>query len=50
MEYPLSGSGFKKGREIFCRETLCNLMLNWKDQTKYVIESDEMRVRLIAQW
>ena len=30
---PQSGSGFKKDRETFFRETLCNLMMNWKDQT-----------------
>ena len=39
--YPPSGSQFKKDREIFFRETLCNLMMNWKDQSKYIIESGD---------
>ena len=39
--YPQSGSGFKKEREIFFRETLCNLMMNWKDNTSYIIESGD---------
>ena len=36
--YPQSGSGFKKSRETFFRETLCNLMMNWKDQSKYIFQ------------
>ena len=36
--YPHSGSGFKKAREIFFREELCGLMMNWKDSTRYVFE------------
>ena len=39
--YPKSGSGHKHARETFFRETLCNLMMQWKDSTKYVIESGD---------
>ena len=36
--YPLSGGENKKSREIFFRETLNNLMMNWKDHSKYVFQ------------
>ena len=36
--YPRSGTGFKNERELFFRETLCNLMMNWKDQSKYIFQ------------
>ena len=39
--YPISGSGFKKEREIFFRETLNNYMMLWKDSTKYVIQGGD---------
>ena len=39
--YPQSGSAYKKEREIFFRETLCNLMMNWKDQSEYIFESGD---------
>ena len=34
--YPPSGSENKNKRETFFREDLCNLMMNWKDHSKYV--------------
>ena len=36
--YPLSGAENKKQRESFFRETLNNLMVNWKDHTKYLFQ------------
>ena len=36
--YPPSGSEFRKAREIFFNDTLCNLLINWKDQTKYIFQ------------
>ena len=36
--YPKSGSGFKKERELFFREELSELFMQWKDQTKYIFE------------
>ena len=36
--YPKSGSAFKKDREIFFRETLCSLYMNWKDSTEFIIQ------------
>ena len=39
--YPKSGSGHKNARETFFRETLCNLMMQWKDSPNYVIESGD---------
>ena len=35
--YPISGTGHKKDRDIFFKETLCNYMMNWKDHTKYIV-------------
>ena len=39
--YPPSGSNFKLQREAFFREELCNLMMNWKDHTKYIIQAGD---------
>ena len=39
--YPKSGSGFKNQREVFFREELSNLMMNWKDSTEYVIQAGD---------
>ena len=39
--YPISGTEHKREREVFFRETLCSLMMNWKDHTKYIIESGD---------
>ena len=39
--YPISGSGFKKDREIFFRETLNNYMMVWKDSTKYILQGGD---------
>ena len=36
--YPKSGSAFKKEREMFFRETLCNLYMNWKDSSQYIFQ------------
>ena len=36
--YPPSGSNFKNSRELFFREILTNLMMNWKDQSKYLFQ------------
>ena len=36
--YPKSGSAFKKDRELFFREILCNYFMNWKDSTEYIIQ------------
>ena len=36
--YPLSGSENKNKREIFFREELLNLMMNWKDESRYVFQ------------
>ena len=32
--YPISGTAFKNKRELFFREELANLMMNWKDHSK----------------
>ena len=39
--YPLSGAENKKQRELFFRETLTNIMMNWKDHTKYIFQSGD---------
>ena len=39
--YPKSGSAFKKEREEFFRETLCNLFMNWKDTTEFVFQTGD---------
>ena len=39
--YPPSGTENKKNREIFFRETLCTYMMNWKDHSRYIIESGD---------
>ena len=39
--YPISGSGFKKEREIFFRETLNNYMMLWKDSTQFVLQGGD---------
>ena len=39
--YPKSGSAHKKERELFFRETLCNLFVNWKDSTEFVFQSGD---------
>ena len=39
--YPKSGSAYKKDREIFFRETLCNLYMNWKDASEYIIQAGD---------
>ena len=39
--YPLSGTENKTKRETFFRETLCNLMMNWKDHTKFVFQAGD---------
>ena len=36
--YPPSGTENKNKRETFFREELCNLMMNWKDHSKYVFQ------------
>ena len=36
--YPKSGSIFKKEREVFFREVLCNLYMNWKDMSEFIIQ------------
>ena len=36
--YPPSGTENKKRRETFFREELCNLMMNWKDHSKYIFQ------------
>ena len=36
--YPISGSGNKNKRELFFREDLINLMMNWKDESKYIFQ------------
>ena len=36
--YPISGSANKQRREIFFREELINLMMNWKDESKYIFQ------------
>ena len=37
--YPKSGTAFKQARELFFREELCVLMVNWKDHTRYIFQS-----------
>ena len=39
--YPPSGSGFKTNREKFFREDLCDLMMNWKDHSKYIFQAGD---------
>ena len=39
--YPKSGSAHKREREIFFREILCNLFMNWKDSTEFIIQSGD---------
>ena len=39
--YAASGSGNKKARELFFRETLPNLMSIWKDDTKHIIQAGD---------
>ena len=39
--YPKSGSGYKNERETFFREDLCNLMMNWKDTTEFILQSGD---------
>ena len=39
--YPKSGSGFKNQRELFFREELSNLMMNWKDTTEFIIQAGD---------
>ena len=39
--YPKSGSAFKKERELFFRETICNLFMNWKDSTQYILQAGD---------
>ena len=39
--YPKSGSAFKKDREKFFRETLCNLFMNWKDATDFIFQAGD---------
>ena len=36
--YPKSGSAFRKEREIFFREELTELFVQWKDNTKYIFQ------------
>ena len=36
--YPPSGTENKNKRETFFREDLCNLMMNWKDHSKFVFQ------------
>ena len=39
--YPQSGSLYKNSRENFFREILCNLMMNWKDQSEFIFQSGD---------
>ena len=39
--YPKSGSAFKRDREIFFREELTELMMQWKDSTRYIFQSGD---------
>ena len=39
--YPISGSNHKQVREKFFREELIHYMMNWKDQTKYIIQAGD---------
>ena len=39
--YPKSGTAFKQARELFFREELCVLMVNWKDHTRYIFQSGD---------
>ena len=34
----ISGTENKQRREIFFREELVNLMMNWKDESKYIFQ------------
>ena len=36
--YPQSGTNFKKEREVFFREELTELFIQWKDKTKYIFQ------------
>ena len=39
--YPKSGSAYKKERECFFREDLNQLMIQWKDDTRYVFQTGD---------
>ena len=39
--YPQSGSIFKKDRESFFTEMLCNYMVLWKDQSKFIFQGGD---------
>ena len=39
--YPISGTAYKKQREAFFREDLNNMMMNWKDHTKFFFQSGD---------
>ena len=39
--YPKSGTGFKNEREIFFREQLTELMIQWKDSTQYIFQTGD---------
>ena len=39
--YPKSGTANKKDRELFFRETLCNLFMNWKDSSEFIFQSGD---------
>ena len=36
--YPISGAGHKQKRKVFFREELINLMMSWKDETRYIFQ------------
>ena len=39
--YPKSGTAYKKERELFFREILCNLFMNWKDSSEFIFQSGD---------
>ena len=39
--YPPSGTEYRNAREIFFREDLSDLMMNWKDHTKFIIQAGD---------
>ena len=39
--YPKSGTGFKNEREIFFREQLTELMIQWKDSTQFIFQTGD---------
>ena len=39
--YPKSGTANEKERELFFRETLCNLFMNWKDSSEFIFQSGD---------